>query len=365
MRFRKSFKLLPGVKINITSRGISSLSLGRRGATVNIGRSGTYLNVGLPGTGISHREKLFGSGRPRAGAPRTSRSPRTKDGLTAAERKATELSLLNHEADFQNSVFAEAINQHQKVKDPGAVVNEFLNPPGAITPLSGGLIFGVSVFAALTFFWPYFGVLALILGLALVKKIMVQRKETKAHNLILQERRDLFNAANAGLDDAAREKVLSIALDNLDFFFATTFSFNINRHDNSIYMDVDLPEIEFMPQSVKIVRKTRMAVEERPKREDEIRQDYARHVHGLALRIASVVFATLPSISKVVVSGYTQRLNPATGGFNDDYVLSVEFPKNEFGGLDIAHVDPIACIASFPHRRDLTRNGLMGTIIPF
>ncbi len=57
-RFRKSLKLLPGVRLNLTKRGISSVSVGRRGATLNFGNRGTKATVGLPGTGISYSTEL-------------------------------------------------------------------------------------------------------------------------------------------------------------------------------------------------------------------------------------------------------------------------------------------------------------------
>ena len=59
-RFRKRLKLFPGVSLNFSKQGISSLSIGPRGATVNIplGRSGgSRTTVGLPGTGLSRTEE--------------------------------------------------------------------------------------------------------------------------------------------------------------------------------------------------------------------------------------------------------------------------------------------------------------------
>ena len=53
-RFRKSIKLAPGVRLNLTKKGISSLSVGKRGASVNIGKKGTRGTVGLPGSGLSY-----------------------------------------------------------------------------------------------------------------------------------------------------------------------------------------------------------------------------------------------------------------------------------------------------------------------
>ena len=57
-RFRRSIKILPGVRLNFGKRGIST-SIGIRGAHVTIGKTGTRTTVGLPGSGLSytHLEK--------------------------------------------------------------------------------------------------------------------------------------------------------------------------------------------------------------------------------------------------------------------------------------------------------------------
>lgn len=52
-RLRKSVRLLPGVRLNVGSKGLS-VSLGGRGATVNINNQGTRTTLGLPGTGVSY-----------------------------------------------------------------------------------------------------------------------------------------------------------------------------------------------------------------------------------------------------------------------------------------------------------------------
>jgi Protein of unknown function (DUF4236) len=57
-RFRRSVKLLPGLRLNFGKRGISA-SIGVRGAHVTYGPTGTRTTVGLPGSGLSytHLEK--------------------------------------------------------------------------------------------------------------------------------------------------------------------------------------------------------------------------------------------------------------------------------------------------------------------
>ena len=57
LRFRKTVRLLPGVRLNISKSGVSA-SVGPRGLTLNIGRKGARGTVGLPGTGLSYSEKL-------------------------------------------------------------------------------------------------------------------------------------------------------------------------------------------------------------------------------------------------------------------------------------------------------------------
>lgn len=53
LRFRQTFTLFPGVRINVGKRGVST-SIGVPGASVNIGRQGVRATVGAPGTGLSY-----------------------------------------------------------------------------------------------------------------------------------------------------------------------------------------------------------------------------------------------------------------------------------------------------------------------
>lgn len=54
-RYRRSYKILPGLRMNVGSRGITSFSLGGRGVTVNMSKRGTKTTYSLPGTGISYQ----------------------------------------------------------------------------------------------------------------------------------------------------------------------------------------------------------------------------------------------------------------------------------------------------------------------
>lgn len=63
IRFRKSLKIAPGIRLNISKTGVSA-SIGRKGAMVNVSKRGTRVTAGLPGTGLS-ASHLFKAGASR------------------------------------------------------------------------------------------------------------------------------------------------------------------------------------------------------------------------------------------------------------------------------------------------------------
>jgi hypothetical protein len=58
-RFRRSIRLLPGVRLNL-SKGTPSISVGPRGFTTNIGKRGVRNTIGLPGSGLSYTTPTTG-----------------------------------------------------------------------------------------------------------------------------------------------------------------------------------------------------------------------------------------------------------------------------------------------------------------
>ena len=60
-RFRRTFKILPGVKINL-SKGGMSVTVGPRGYHLNFGKQGIRQTIDFPGAGLSHTSYLFKDG---------------------------------------------------------------------------------------------------------------------------------------------------------------------------------------------------------------------------------------------------------------------------------------------------------------
>lgn len=72
-RFRKSFKIAPGVKLNINKKSIG-LSAGVKGARVSVNSKGRVTKtVGIPGIGLSYTDSsTIGKGK---ATPRTTQQP--------------------------------------------------------------------------------------------------------------------------------------------------------------------------------------------------------------------------------------------------------------------------------------------------
>ena len=56
-RFRRTFSLLPGIRLNLGATG-PWVSVGRRGAKLTFGHGGVRATAGVPGTGMFVSEKL-------------------------------------------------------------------------------------------------------------------------------------------------------------------------------------------------------------------------------------------------------------------------------------------------------------------
>ena len=79
-----------------------------------------------------------------------------------------------------------------------------------------------------------------------------------------------------------------------------------------------------------------------------------------------MVLGMLSAIERVVVSGYSQRLDLVTGHINDE-LLSVVIDKERFAELSfeqLQQVDPIAALELFYLRCEMTKTGIFRPVEP-
>lgn len=83
IRFRKSFKVAPGVKINLGKKG-ASVSMGTKGARVTMNTRGkTTVSAGIPGSGISYSESIGGASHKAASKKTSSRKSSDKNNYSS------------------------------------------------------------------------------------------------------------------------------------------------------------------------------------------------------------------------------------------------------------------------------------------
>jgi hypothetical protein len=88
-RFRKSFKIFPGVKINMSKGGVS-FTVGTKGYHLNFSKRGVRQTVGLPGSGISETSYLV-KNEPESETKNTTRSKKKEhDSEEAATKEEVE-----------------------------------------------------------------------------------------------------------------------------------------------------------------------------------------------------------------------------------------------------------------------------------
>ena len=144
--------------------------------------------------------------------------------------------------------------------------------------------------------------------------------------------------------------------------FGLDFSFD--QEYETLYVDLDLPEVEDIPR-----RKAEYLpsgnVSFKQKTQKEVQLDYIQCICGLAFLVAGRFFNVNCNIKYIQISGYTQRVNKATGEDGDDYVYTVFFDKESFSRLIIENIDPLLAMRQFPCRIKASVTGILSSIIPF
>lgn len=114
--------------------------------------------------------------------------------------------------------------------------------------------------------------------------------------------------------------------------FAFDFSLEYEHAGSAICIDLDLPEIEDLPDT-KVQRMANGTVKEKAKSQREKKEDYSRCVYGLAIYFAGNFFNKALGAQEILVSGYTQRRD-RSGDMTDDYIYSILFDRKTFETLD-------------------------------
>ncbi|MFW6346584.1 MAG: DUF4236 domain-containing protein [Halomonas sp.] len=396
-RFQRRIRLAPGVRLNLSKRGLG-LSLGPRGASLSVGPSGVHAHGGIPGTGLAWREKLDRASPPGGEADGAAGLEahlaaggelavqleieasgevryRHADG-TAMSRDEVRVLRRHAEPALRSELAAhcERLNAdierlarlHEQTPSPdeqGYEARHFPEPPPAPLVLPQARWWHR--------LWPP----------ARRRHEAQNRSRRTAHAEAYRQwewQKAEFDAREFAREkresEGVREDITAMAqtlaerLGEIDWPRETLVDFDLGDDARTIAVDIDLPDEAEMPDRLWRLSATRLKLSSRPLSATRQRKLYRDHVHGIAFRVLGAVFARLPRVEEARVSGYRQVTDPATGGERDQYLFSVKVSRHQwqqihFDRLD--EVDPVQALEAFTLRRDMTRTGIFRDIEPF
>jgi hypothetical protein len=288
-----------------------------------------------------------------------------------AAPSASASALSGEQIAAYNERYDAIVNQHRKIKsppeDPLEAFQDYLTARPKF-PRACLTLMALAFFAFLFVPGSAYGAAILCCGLgALVvaaiwfgaasAKIGAWRKEDRA-------RRELIDSALGG-HFTAIESILTDLLCRVDWVLDTSASFELSPDGSSISIDANLPEIEDLDGAVLVARKGAAAPQTVPKERWVVQREYQLLIHAIVLRMAGEVFYHFPTIQKVLVSGYSDRPDRATGLIRGEYVISVVFSRELWARISPANADPVDCVALFRNRRDIGADSYMSAIEPF
>lgn len=191
------------------------------------------------------------------------------------------------------------------------------------------------------------------------------------------ERRSAWNEAERIRCDAERttlEHALAGETDYVESAFESrvadmelpvefSIDFDYEARSGLLRLDIDLPEIEDLPQKkTTILKRGNVSIKDKSKR--DLHEQYAHCVTGMLFFFAGEAFNVSPKIETIVASGYTQRVDGKTGHEVDDYVASVRFERSFFAKLNTQAIEPTEAIRGFEHRYEPYADGRLKAVEP-
>lgn len=186
--------------------------------------------------------------------------------------------------------------------------------------------------------------------------------ETARYNDEFNSNKQYMNDLITGEDEVVNDAVESW-IEECELPVEINVDYEWHLEQSTMYLDVDLPEIEDIPEN-EIIKLASGNLKEKKKTQSTLKQEYVNLVFGLAIFISANIFNISPAIHNIIISGYTQRRNRA-GEINDEYVYSIKFSRNIFEISILQNVNPLDFCMKFENRCNITNTMLLKKIQPY
>ncbi|HHL3303682.1 TPA: DUF4236 domain-containing protein [Bacillus cereus] len=349
--FRKSFKIAPGVRVNVSKRGIG-MNAGTKGLRYSVHSSGrSQVTAGIPGTGVSYTQSLSSGRRYKTSAYQRknelARQQREIEKMQELERNRLEVEMYENRLEMIHSIHKECDEQINWV--------ELQNRPAPFTKGTVGTK-EKSALYELDNYKPSF-----------FSKLFKQDEKEKQKLLTNVEK-----AKNEDLEDyKCWEQMIQVAqkmvnknvntyLEVIEEFaplddlaeFGSGFEFFVEQ-PHFIEVEFDVQTEHVVPTDIKSLTKTgKVSKKAMPKgKYFDIQQDY---ICSCILRIARDMFALLP-VEYVYVHALDEKINTATGHREKAAILSVKIDKTTLNSLNFNTIDCSDSMVNFEHNMNFKK----------
>lgn len=350
LRFRKSIKIAPGVRINLGTKS-AGISIGTNGCRYSLNTSGRRTTtIGIPGTGISYSHSSSVTKKsPSRSYNSSAYSQRAaiqqqKQQAKLAELQENELEVKEYEnyIDLIQNVHRECERPVYWTKIANSVEPFNKNVAG---PEEHKAIEAYENFKP-TFIEKLF-------------KNNGEKRKSKLQSQIAEAKnKDTELYQNWEESVVFAKKILSGDIDSYYEAITTSNPFeDLVEFGSGFEFGTENPdsiEIEFMVKSEKVIPEKSKSLTKTGKVSEkkltktayyDMTQDY---VCSCSIRLARELFALLP-VNTVLVHATDQILNTATGHYEEPTILSVRFTRDKFSNINFNKIDASDFTESFEH----------------
>ncbi|MGE7665812.1 DUF4236 domain-containing protein [Ureibacillus composti] len=345
LRFRKSFKIAPGVRLNVGKKS-TGISFGGKGMRYSINSSGRRTaSIGIPGTGLSYVSTNSSGRSYKTKAYQTNQRLKNLDieiqKEQEIERAKYEVELFENQCDLVKSIHKE----YDDEVDWSSLISS--SPPFQLGEMGPREKEAISKYEN---YKPKFFERLFKRSEKVQTQLAQQIEIAKAEDQVeYKEWEDLVEIANKVLagDIEAYFHVLEEMNPLGDLSeFGSGFTFST---DEPSYMEVefDVHSDQLIPKDEKKLTKTgKLSIKPMTKtRYFELQQDY---VCSCILRIARDLFAMLP-LDLVIIHAYDEFLNTQTGHEERKLIVSIKIERTILNTLNFDSIDCSDSMNNFPH----------------
>jgi len=342
-RYRKSFKVAPGVRLNVGTKS-AGVSFGGKGLRYSVNSSGRKTTtVSIPGSGLSYSTSSTRTYKNASTARRNEllRQQKEIQKQEALQQAKYEVEIFQNQLDMIKSIHKECDDffDWQQIKQTKAPFQQGEKGPNETKATSQFEAYKPGFFD---------------------KLFKQEEKKKEKLRLQVEEAKKEDNADYLEWERmvSTAEKIISGDIDTylqvidelspLDDLseFGSGFEFFVEE-PTSLEVEFDVNAENTVPTHVKTLTKTgKLSIKEMTKTNYyDLYQDY---VCSCILRIARDMFAILP-LDHVYIHAMDEQLNTSTGHKNRAPIVSVKIDRSTLNSLNFETIDCSDSMQNFPH----------------